>query len=153
MIRVLMVCTGNICRSPMAEATFRQLVHEAQLDNQIEVDSAGTSRYHVGEHAHNGTLKVLAKHGIAYEGRSRLLTWDDLRAFDYVVAMDDDNLRGIRDLAVGGANVSRLLDYLPQQPLREVPDPYYSDRFDDVYDLVLAGSEALLKKIRGDCGL
>ena len=150
MIRVLMVCTGNICRSPMAEAIFARLVHEAGLDDQIKVDSAGTTSYHEGENAHPGTLKVLAKHGITYEGRSRPLTPYDMLDFDYIVAMDDDNLRVIKGLGTNTAQVSRLLDALPDQPLREVPDPHFNGAFDEVYELVLASAKALLQKIRAE---
>jgi protein-tyrosine phosphatase len=132
----------------MAEAVFTNLVHKAGLDSQFKIDSAGTSGYHVGDRAHRGTLKVLEKNGIAYDGRSRQLTRRDIDDFDYVVAMDYENLADIKGMGAGHAEVSRLLDFAPDQPQREVPDPYYNDRFEDVYHLVLAGSEGLLAYIR-----
>ena len=157
MVNVLMVCAGNICRSPMAEAVFRRLVHDAGLGNQISVDSAGTESYHVGEPAHPGTMRLLAKHGITdYVGRARQVTRADMRNYDYVLAMDDDNLSEARWMGTGTAGtttITRLLDFAPEQPVREVPDPYYNDRFAEVYDLVLAGCRGLLARIREDHNL
>lgn len=131
----------------MAEGVFRDLVHKAGLEREFRIDSAGTSGYHAGDRAHRGTLKVLEKNGIAYDGRSRQLTFHDLQDFDYIVAMDNDNLADIKGMGEGRAEVSRLLDFAPNQPEREVPDPYYDDRFDHVYDLVLEGSKGLLAHI------
>jgi len=147
-ISVLFVCMGNICRSPMAEAVFRNLVHEAGLDHEFRIDSAGTTSYHVGDRAHNGTLKILAKHRIDYDGRSRRITRQDLDDFDYIVAMDNENLANIESLGASRGKVVRLLDFSPQQSEREVPDPYYDDSFDHVYELVLDGSKGLLTHIR-----
>jgi protein-tyrosine phosphatase len=153
MIRVLFVCMGNICRSPMAEGVFQQLVEQAGLHDQFICDSAGTAGYHAGETAHRGTLAILQKNGIPYNGRSRQLTRADLKNFDYILAMDEDNLAGIRSLGGSTAKVNLFLDYAPNQPIREVPDPYYNDRFDTVYDLVLAASEGLLAEIRREHNL
>jgi protein-tyrosine phosphatase len=150
MIRVLMVCMGNICRSPMAEGVFQHLVDQAGLGNEISVDSAGTTGYHAGERAHRGTLTLLEQKGIRYEGRSRQLTRQDLKDFDYIVAMDDDNLADIKSLGSSQNKVVRLLDYAPSQPVREVPDPYYNNRFQEVYDLVFEGAQGLLAEIRKD---
>src|SRR5579859_5656432 len=93
-----MVCMGNICRSPMAEGVFKHLVHEAGLDGQIEVDSAGTTGYHEGERPHRGTLGVLAQNNIPYDGFARQITRADLKSFDYVVVMDDENLADVKKL-------------------------------------------------------
>ncbi len=155
MIRVLFVCAGNICRSPMAEGVFRHLVEEAGLSDRIQVDSAGTGPWHVGEAAHPGTRKVLSQHGIRYQGRARQMSRADLHDFDYIVAMDHENLADIRARADGrtDAEVRLLLDYAPQAPTREVPDPYYSGRFQAVYELVRQGAEGLLAHIREEHGL
>lgn len=159
MIKVLFVCLGNICRSPMADAVFQQMVKSEGLADVIMVDSAGTSRYHIGQKAHRGTLKVLGKHGIDYRGRARQIRADDLQLFDYVLAMDKSNLSDIQ--AITGptddnAQVSLFLQYGFDAGLAselEVPDPYYDNRFDDVYDLVYKGSQALLDVIRSENSL
>src|SRR5579872_463576 len=126
MIRVLFVCLGNICRSPMAEAVFNHLVRLAGLDDRIEADSAGTGHWHVGQPPHSGTRRILAQQGIAYDGRARLLVREDLDRFDYIVAMDRDNLEDIRALGSGRAKVASLMDYAQQAGARDVPDPYYN---------------------------
>ncbi|MCU0499684.1 MAG: low molecular weight phosphotyrosine protein phosphatase [Anaerolineae bacterium] len=154
MIRVLFVCLGNICRSPMAEAVFAHLVAQAGLSEHFQIDSCGTSDYHQGDQAHSGTLKVLAQHGIDYHGRSRPLTPQDLAQFDYVLAMDQSNLTHIQRLA-GGDQAKIILFLNEAYQLKtvdrlEVPDPYYTGGFERVYQLVYRGSEALLTRIRQD---
>jgi low molecular weight protein-tyrosine phosphatase len=148
MIRVLFVCTGNICRSPMAEAVFRHLVEQAGLKDQFDIDSAGTSDYHEGQRPHRGTLRVLEMHNIPCRGRSRPLTLTDLDKYDYIIAMDDENLADIKRLGKSKGTLARLLDYAPGQPVREVPDPYYSNAFEEVYGLVTQGAQGLVTHIR-----
>jgi protein-tyrosine phosphatase len=153
--RILFVCMGNICRSPMAEAVMQHLVDEAGLSESIIVDSAATHAYHIGEMPHRDTLRELAKHGIDGSGqRARGLTLEDLSTFDDVVVMDDDNFNNVVRLAreSGGlsemhARVTRLLDHAFERPELEVPDPYYEGGFDHVYELVLAGCEGLLTDV------
>jgi protein-tyrosine phosphatase len=152
-IRVVFVCEGNICRSPMAHGLFRHMVREARLSDQIEVDSCGTSSYHNGEALHPGTQQVLDQHGIHFYHTSRRLTRRDLKEADYLVALDSHNLRGIGQLGDTGAEVKRLLDYAPQVKASDVPDPYYSGGFDEVFDLVKAGCEGLLAHIRQQEGI
>lgn len=153
MIKVLFVCLGNICRSPMADGVFQHMVKEAGLDNQITVDSAGTGSWHVGEAAHPGTRKVLKANGINYNGRARQFTPADLRDYDYVLAMDSSNLSNIQRVAGSSskAEVRKFLSYANQAGLTretDVPDPYYTGGFDYVYDLVEKGCSALLDHIR-----
>lgn len=153
-IKVLMVCMGNICRSPMAEAVFRDLVEKKGLGDQFEVDSAGTSSYHVSEPAHKGTLNVLSRQGIPYNGRARQIERSDLDTFDYVMAMDRENLTYIRRASGGSsAQIGLFLGYAKaagKVNIDEMPDPYYDNNFDKTYDLVRRGSEALLDYIRAE---
>ncbi len=152
MIRVLFVCLGNICRSPMAEGVFADLVQQAGLAEKIEVDSAGTSGWHEGERAHSGTLDVLKRNGIVYNGRSRQFLQRDIEDFDYIVTMDRSNFRDVMR-ALNGVHpkVTMFLHYANEAGLtsvQEVPDPYYTGGFDEVFALVKQGSSALLEHIR-----
>jgi protein-tyrosine phosphatase len=151
-VRVLFVCLGNICRSPMAEAVFRHLVDEAGLSDQITVDSAGTGPWHVGERAHHGTLDILHTHGIEYDGRARQITRADFAQFDYILAMDSENLADLREMMPDNtqATVRRFLEFADDVPSRDVPDPYYNGRFEEVYNLVRQGAAGLLAHIRAE---
>jgi len=153
-VQVLFVCLGNICRSPMAEAVFQKLVDDAGLTDAIQVDSAATSAYHVGEQAHPGTRRVLAHHGITYDGRARQLRPEDANDdLTYLIAMDSDNAATLRQLYGEQPHIHRLLDFATHTPVHDVPDPYYSDNFDYVYRLVDDGCRGLLAAIRANEGL
>ncbi len=148
-VRVLFVCLGNICRSPMAEAVFQRLVDEAGLTDKVEVDSVATSAYHVGERAHPGTRRVLAHHGITYDGRARQIRQDDLaNNMTYLIAMDGDNVAELRRRFGDLPRLHRLLDFATHAQGHDVPDPYYSDNFDYVYRLVEDGCRGLLATVR-----
>lgn len=150
-VRVLFVCMGNICRSPMAEAVFQHMVNEAGLSDKIIVDSAGTHGYHVGEHADSRTLDVLHQQNIPYNGRARRFTKADVETFDYVLAMDYENLHGMDRIAGASPKIRLFLSYANEAGLtsqREVPDPYYDGTFQRVYDLVTLGAKALLDDIK-----
>ena len=156
MIRVLFVCMGNICRSPMAEGIFRDLVAKAGLTSTIEVDSAGTIRYHAGEPAHTGTRQILQQHNINYQGRARQVTSADLAEFDYLLAMDAENLQYLQSLDRRGmyqTKIYRLLNFAPNTQLHDVPDPYYTHNFEAVYQLIYAGCQGLLNHIIAEHGL
>ena len=123
MIRVIFVCLGNICRSPMAEAIFSDLVKKANLSQQFEVASVGTSSYHVGDLACRGTRQVLAKHNIVYKGRSKQITQRDLSYFDYIVAMDSGNLSDLVYLDQKETNqhkFHKLLDFASLTTITEL---------------------------------
>ncbi len=154
---VLFVCMGNICRSPMAEATFRQMVENAGLSHQFEIDSAGTGAWHVGEPPHRDAQAVLRKHGIPIRGIiARRVQPDDLHRFDYLVVMDDDNEYEMNRLARRyglRGEIVRLLDMADPavaNGVRDVPDPYYAGGFDYVYELVRSGCAGLLDRIVED---
>lgn len=148
MVRVLFVCLGNICRSPMAEAVFAHKVRAAGLEDQIEADSAGTGDWHIGQPPHRGTRNLLKEHKIDYTHAARLVTPGDLEAFDYILTMDNQNLANVRRLGRGRAVVRPFLEYAPHLPLREVPDPYLTGGFSEVYELVDEAAGGLLAAIR-----
>lgn len=147
-VKVLFVCLGNICRSPMAEAVFQKMVDEAGLSDKISIDSVGTGSWHVGEKAHPGTRRVLAQHGIEYNGRARQVRPDDMDLQTYVVAMDQSNLNDLRRNFGQHPRLYRLLDFASQNEERDVPDPYYNDNFEYVYQLVTDGCAGLLATLR-----
>ncbi len=146
-IRVLFVCLGNICRSPMAEAVFQHIVNEEGLQDHFEISSAGTSSYHIGERPHVGTRKILKAHEVALkpDKRAQNINWDVMSHSDYIIVMDREN---VRDLEQDGIKATRLLEYAPEGYPLDVPDPYYTDRFEEVYQLVEAGARGLLDHIR-----
>ncbi|MBN2910150.1 low molecular weight phosphotyrosine protein phosphatase [Polycladomyces sp. WAk] len=154
MISVLFVCLGNICRSPMAEAVFRHMVKEEGLEDRIRVDSAGTGDWHTGEPPHHGTRRILKQYGISDEGiRARQVKKRDLEDFDYIIAMDDSNLANLRRLADRHhQRLYRLTDFIPDTTYTEVPDPYYTGNFEEVYELVSAGCRGLLERIKEEQG-
>ena len=155
--RVLFVCLGNICRSPLAEAVFRHQVRERGVEGEFEIDSAGTSGYHNGAAPDRRSTETARRRGVELTGQSRQLAADDLRRFDYVIAMDGDNLREIRALeaASGGtARIHRLREWDPARSGADVPDPYYGGPggFDEVHDIVERSCEALLDHLLAERG-
>lgn len=147
-VRVVFVCLGNICRSPMAEGVFQKMVEEAGLQDKIRIDSAGTGSYHVGEAAHRGTRQVLNEKGIVYNGRSRQIRAADNAPDTYLIAMDDSNLSDLKRAFPNHDKIYRLLDFASHTSEREVPDPYYTGGFGVVYDLVADGCAGLLFFLR-----
>jgi protein-tyrosine phosphatase len=144
---------GNICRSPTAEAVFRAHVQRVAPELAIDIDSAGTHDYHVGRAPDPRAQRVASAHGIDMSVlRARLLTAQDCERFDWIVAMDRHNVQVAQRLAPRDRwdRIRLLLDYAPQQPLREVPDPYYGELadFELVFQLARQASEGLLQALR-----
>ena len=141
----------------MAEAIFQDRVNRAGLSESFLIDSAGTGPWHVGQHAHPGTLDLLRRSAIPYDGRARQVTPSDFSQFDYIVAMDSDHLNTLSRLNRNNrAKIFRFLDVARQKGLttfKDVPDPYYDDSFERVFDLVSVGADALLAFIRAENGI
>ncbi|MEJ9304776.1 low molecular weight protein-tyrosine-phosphatase [Priestia megaterium] len=150
MINVLFVCLGNICRSPMAEAVFKDMVKKKGLEGQIHVDSAGTGGWHKGNPPHEGTQSILTKNNIDFKGQTaRQVIQEDVAKFHYIIGMDVENLGNLRRMAghTKTGYIARLLDFVPDLHIEDVPDPYFTGNFDEVYDLVQEGCKALLDEI------
>jgi protein-tyrosine phosphatase len=152
-IRVLFVCLGNICRSPMAEGLFLDLASKAELSDAFHIDSAGTSNYHEGELPDRRMRETARKHGIDLTSRARPLRKRDFREYDYIAAMDRSVLRAILAMKEDDpdccANIFLMRDYDPEADSQDVPDPYFGgpEGFEDVYHILLRSNTALLKKI------
>ena len=152
-VSVLFVCMGNICRSPMAEAVFRDLVKKEGVADHFEITSAGTGDWHVGEPPHRGTRETLKRHGIEPNGLvAKHVSQSMLDRADYVVAMDYENVSDLRSWRIDRKKVTRILDYALDVEVRDVPDPYFDGRFELVYQLVSQGSAGLLQQIREQHG-
>ena len=152
MVRVLFVCLGNICRSPLAQGVFEGVLRREGLAGEVFVDSAGTGRWHVGSPPDNRAVSAAALSGVDIGSqRARQITPDDCRDFDYVLTMDEENYRRVAALCRGSAVVRPFLDFAAGSPGREVPDPYSGgpDEFEHVLDLVEEASEGLIEDIRG----
>ena len=132
----------------MAEAILVHRVRAAGLENLIEIDSAGTGDWHIGDAPHAGTLKILKTYGIEHPMRARQIVAADGDEFDYLIVMDDKNERDVRQMSTGRAHIARLLDYLPDATDKNVPDPYFTGDFDAVYQMVDAACENLLAQVR-----
>ena len=150
-IKVLFVCLGNICRSPLAEGAFRRHVSECGERDRYVIDSAGTSAYHVGEQPDPRSITTARKNGVDIsQQRARQFIESDFQEFDYIVAMDQSNYANIERVkrGIGKAEVSLMLDEL-DSPRRDVPDPYYGgDRgFDEVWQMVDAATKKLHQRI------
>lgn len=150
--RVLFVCLGNICRSPLAEGVFAAVAHKHGL--AVQVDSAGTGNWHVGRPPDRRSQQIAERHGLDIgRQRARQVETADFACFSMVLAMDEDNLRELqrRKHAADPAHLGLFLDFAPGLGLRSVPDPYYGELedFEETYRLVHAASEGLAQHLAG----
>lgn len=152
-VKVLFVCMGNICRSPMSQGVFEKLVENAGLSESIHIDSAGTHAYHVDNPPDKRAQDAASKRGYDLKAqRARRATESDFEEFDYVVAMDFLNLEHLYELCPAGREhkVKLFMDFAESRMEEEVPDPYYGARsgFERVLDLVEDASKGLLGEVR-----
>lgn len=131
----------------MAEALFQHMVAEEGLEERFEIRSVGTSAWHAGDRPHIGTRNILKAHNILIDPQKRAEQMDisEAQSYDYVIAMDAEN---VDDLTFSGVKSVRLLEFAPEGYPLDVPDPYYTDRFEEAYRLVEAGLQGLLEHIR-----
>ena len=148
MKKILFVCHGNICRSPMAEFVMKHLVREAGLSDNILVESKALHRDEIGSDTHRGTREVLHAHNIPFsKRRAALMTTADYDAFDIIIGMDTENMRDLDRLTGGDPQhkVHRLLSYIGEK--RDVADPWYTGNFEVTYRNVNAGCRGLLQEL------
>ena len=149
MIKILFVCHGNICRSPMAEFVMKDLVKKAGLEKEFTIASAATHYDEIGSPVYPPARRKMAEHGISCSGHSaRLLEKRDYDRFDYLIGMDSANLRNMRRICGGDPHgkISLLLDYAGQH--RDVADPWYTGDFEATWQDVEAGCTALLDTLQ-----
>ncbi|MCG5530780.1 low molecular weight phosphotyrosine protein phosphatase [Halorhodospira halochloris] len=156
-IRILLVCMGNICRSPTAEGVLRERLRQAGLQGVVETDSAGTHDYHIGKAPDPRAQDAASQRGIDISDlRARQVERSDFDEFDLILAMDQDNFDLLRaDCPPKHADkLGMFLDYAPQRREREVPDPYFGGRqgFELVYDLIEEASEGLVDDLKQRLG-
>ncbi|NVF14108.1 low molecular weight protein-tyrosine-phosphatase [Vreelandella maris] len=151
-MKVLFVCLGNICRSPTAEGVFRRALEQTGLADDVEIDSCGVGSWHVGKAPDSRAQQAALCRGIDLSGlRARQLNVQDFAEFDYVLGMDQDNLRAIRDRkpANSQAHIGLFLDFAGT-PGAEVPDPYYGgdEGFENVLNMIEAASNGLIQHLK-----
>ncbi|HEX7011886.1 MAG TPA: low molecular weight protein-tyrosine-phosphatase [Steroidobacteraceae bacterium] len=151
-MKILFVCMGNICRSPTAEGVFRHMLSRRAPDLRVEIDSAGTHGYHVGEPPDERAIAAARRRGIDLSGlRARVVRASDFSYFDLILAMDEDNVRELKRMAPVERHdrIRLLMEFARQPSARYVPDPYYggSQGFEQVLDLLEEAAEGLLETV------
>lgn len=147
-VKVLFVCLGNICRSPLAEGVFRHKVEQRDLSDHFKIDSCGTAAYHIGEHPDKRSVANAKKNGVNYDHLGRQFKQKDFNEFDLILTMDEYNLADVNRLRPKDANaeVKMMRAYDDQEPNQNVPDPYYGgeDGFQQVFEIIDRSTENLL---------
>lgn len=146
--KILFVCHGNICRSPMAEFVMKDLVRQMGIEKQFEIASAATSREEIGNTVYPPARRKLAEHGISCDGKtSRQITMDDYRHYDYIIAMDQNNLRNLRKMLGEDVDdkISLLMDYTSRPA--DVADPWYTGDFDATWNDVVEGCKGFITSL------
>lgn len=146
-----MVCTGNICRSPIGEQVLRAAIADAGLDDRVRVSSAGTDGWHEGQGAHHGSVRVLRAAGYPdYEHVARMMTRSELADVDLALAADRGHLADLRAMTDDPDKVVLLRSFDPDADDDEVPDPYYGPDagFDDVLAMTVAATPGIVEEIR-----
>ncbi|MDZ7716210.1 MAG: low molecular weight protein-tyrosine-phosphatase [Balneolaceae bacterium] len=151
--KICFVCLGNICRSPTAEGVFSHLVDERGLRPYFEIDSSGTSAYHIGESANSKSQQIAQQHGVTLDSKARQFKTSDFSYFDLIVAMDEENLRNIKQLDVQDEysyKIEKLRTFDPQPGDGNVPDPYYGGMqgFENVFQIVKRSCKNILDQLK-----
>lgn len=149
-IKVLFVCMGNICRSPTAEGAFAAQIEKRDVAHLFEVDSAGTHAYHIGEQPDKRSQISARKFGVDLSTqRGRQVHESDFYHYDYILAMDESNLANLQAICPKDQQykLTLILDNIPNNKVRSVPDPYFEGRFDEVFAMLNHASELLLEKL------
>lgn len=146
-MKILFVCFGNICRSPMAEGVLKKMAQEQGVS--ITVDSAATSRCEIGNPPHHKTRKMLENHQISCSDMiARQVTQQDYDTFDWIIAMDEENLKDLQKMGTPKLNQLHLLsDFVPNSSWTSVPDPWYTGDFEETYRLVHSGCCGILSQL------
>ncbi len=155
MVNVLFVCLGNICRSPTAHGVFREYVRNSCLEDVVIIDSAGTGDWHIGKSPDERATSAAKSKGYDLSDlRARQVTPEDFKNFDYILAMDESNLKNLRRMSPPNfsGELKLFLDFHPDKFIKEVPDPYYgeNDGFVTVLTLIETASAELLKQIKNN---
>jgi len=148
--KILFVCMGNICRSPTAEGSFRSIVLKQELSDFFEIDSAGTHAYHIGNPPDSRSQQTAKKYGIDLSNqKARQVHEIDFYYYDYIIAMDTDNIQILRSIrpADSQSQIKLLLDYLPDTSFQSVPDPYFEGKFDEVFEMIYAACASFLENL------
>ncbi|MGY3765695.1 low molecular weight protein-tyrosine-phosphatase [Vagococcus vulneris] len=148
-MKVLFVCLGNICRSPMAEALMRDKVKKAGLSDYISVSSAATGSWNLGDFPHEGTQAVLNDHHIDFNGiRAKKINVQDFVSYDLIIGMDAENINNLHAIAPTEESACKIHQLLEDFDSQEVPDPYYTGNFELTYELINKGTDYWLDKIK-----